>query len=444
MSARVLAFPPSERLPAGPCNLDAEQAVLGAALVTAALVRKCSFLSPDDFFEPVHGRIWATMRAALDAGRPADQVSLGPIFDVDPALADLGGRRYLSELAQSGCRILDAEGYANEVARIARQRRVSEVARELMEHAREPGAPSAAELVADAVPRLEAAGLDTARKAGRTLAEVASDIVDDLLNPPDTFSTGLPLLDASIGGAVPFGYVVGFEARPAGGKTMTLHTIALNAARGDKENKVPPVEVTYFAAEMGARRLTERMLGHLGGFKSQWFRHRDPGLASALGRVRGKIPGTLVLEDCPGVSFGRLRQMAAEHLRRRKCRLFILDYYQLVTPDGRTENKVQHLEEVANWLAKFAYDHGVTWLVASQQNRDGFTLAGDGLLRASDWLCQINRHERKAPHEKFGSVETVWLDVRKARDSAPDPVGSPEEPLLFIHPHGPHLAEIPQ
>ena len=80
--------------------------------------------------------------------------------------------------------------------------------------------------------------------------------------------------------------------------------------------------------------------------------------------------------------------------------------------------------------------------MASQENRTGESYGSDGLVKACDWLAAIEKHEQRFGHPTHGLVETVWLDVRYARDGNGEPIGSADRPVLMINPMGPHLAEI--
>ena len=90
---------PVERQP--PHNLEAEQALLGAILVNnEALDRVSGFLSPDHFFDPLHGRIFETLATLIHAGkRGVGPYSLAPFFEnVEPINANTTVPQYLGKL----------------------------------------------------------------------------------------------------------------------------------------------------------------------------------------------------------------------------------------------------------------------------------------------------------------------------------------------------------
>ena len=88
--------------PTVPCNLEAEQALLGALLVNNEVLEQVSgFLEPDQFMSPVHGRIYDTIRAMIARDGQADPIKLKPYFEDDSELSEVGGWAYLVRLANS-------------------------------------------------------------------------------------------------------------------------------------------------------------------------------------------------------------------------------------------------------------------------------------------------------------------------------------------------------
>jgi len=64
----------SHRLP--PSNVQAEQALLGALLANnKAYERVSEFLAPENFADPVHGRIYQAIARRIEAGQLADAIT---------------------------------------------------------------------------------------------------------------------------------------------------------------------------------------------------------------------------------------------------------------------------------------------------------------------------------------------------------------------------------
>jgi replicative DNA helicase len=111
-----------------PHNIEAEQAVLGAILVNnEAFHRVGEFLKAEHFYEPVHGRIFATCAQRVVNGMLADPVTLRVLFEEDPALKELDGPRYLARLAGAAESIVNAVEYGRIVYDLALKRSLIQI-----------------------------------------------------------------------------------------------------------------------------------------------------------------------------------------------------------------------------------------------------------------------------------------------------------------------------
>ena len=74
-----------------PSNLEAEQALLGALLVNnEAIHLVATFLEPEHFFLPVHGRIYAAVLHMVGRREVATPVTLKTFFENDEVLKEAG------------------------------------------------------------------------------------------------------------------------------------------------------------------------------------------------------------------------------------------------------------------------------------------------------------------------------------------------------------------
>ena len=99
-----------------PSNLEAEQALLGALLVNnEAINLVATFLEPEHFFLPVHGRICAAVMHHVGRREVANPVTLKSYFENDEALAEAGGGQYLARLAGSAVTVINAGHYGSAI-----------------------------------------------------------------------------------------------------------------------------------------------------------------------------------------------------------------------------------------------------------------------------------------------------------------------------------------
>lgn len=109
--------------PVPPQNLDAEENVLGAMMLSKGAITVCAdIVYADDFYRQSHGIIF---RAALDlnaAGEPVDAITLTAELERTGKLKDAGGRTRVHELAALVPASANAGHYARLVADAARRR----------------------------------------------------------------------------------------------------------------------------------------------------------------------------------------------------------------------------------------------------------------------------------------------------------------------------------
>ena len=85
-----------------PRNIEAEAAFLGAILIDNRVVEDLPVhLTPDHFFEPLHGRVFQQAMALIERNSIATPVTLKPFFENDEAMKAVGGVGYLAQLTRS-------------------------------------------------------------------------------------------------------------------------------------------------------------------------------------------------------------------------------------------------------------------------------------------------------------------------------------------------------
>lgn len=127
-----------------PHDIPAEQAALGAMLLSAAAAEQCrQVLVPGDFYRQAHQRIYETILHLMRAGQSADAVTVAGVLGerVDPVAKrtelDLaGGASYLHDLIASVPVAANGAHYARIVRGHAVTRRVREAARRVLQMTR--------------------------------------------------------------------------------------------------------------------------------------------------------------------------------------------------------------------------------------------------------------------------------------------------------------------
>jgi replicative DNA helicase len=217
----LVGMTPPERPP--PHDLEAEQATLGAAMLSAdALATVLTQLDADDFYRPAHRTVYATLADLHARGDRADVVTVGASLDRRRALADVGGAPFLHTLVASVPTVAGVGQYAARVAELAVRRRLIDAGVRIASLGLDD--PDGARAVEAAKGVLE-------EVAGRALSADAADHgvlldIDDFLAQPE------PDYDWIIPGLLERGDRTILTGLEGAGKSVLFRQIATQAAAG--------------------------------------------------------------------------------------------------------------------------------------------------------------------------------------------------------------------
>ncbi len=404
-------------------NYEAEQALLGAILANNAVFAKVSsYLRPSHFADPLLGRIYGHIGDLIGAGKHADVLPLKTLMVDDQALQDAGGAKALVRLAGAVVIVFGAEGYGPVIYEAWQRRWLVERAARLVDEAQDQRRPAdeiAGLLGADLA---MIAGLDTGARSKR---QVAEGLVVDLQHPAVQDSTGIPALDAAMGGGLFPGRLYGIAARKKVGKTLLLGSIShnLNAAG---------VSHLFVACEMSPAEIEARCAAREIGINSiQFLKGKAP--VAAVADYAITVPNHTIYEALPGGSFGDLRRVVARAIVRHRIKGLVLDYWQLVGGKEPRDTEEYHLRMVAQWVADTCRKHGLWVLVAAQVNQTGNTRGGEGLKLASDMYFTLHREK---------DAQGAWLEMEETRYTLYTDVGSANHPGLRLSKTGPHFLDF--
>jgi replicative DNA helicase len=380
------------RTPAGfrtqPHNIEAEQALLGAILINnEAYHRVSEYLRPEHFYEPVHGRIYATMKRVIDGGRLADHVTLKLAFEDEEALRELEGAQYLARLARAAESIINAEEYGRLLHDLALKRGLIHVGEELVNKAYDPALPeSGREQIETAEQRLFMLAQEGEFEGGfRGFPAVLTSAVTlvEAAYQKDSRVTGVPSglidLDDKLGGLQRSDLVI-LAGRPSMGKTALAITIAANAAatRAAGPDAADLAGDNYavgvFSLEMSAEQLAMRLLSAQAQLSSDDLRRgklRDADFRKVVQASQDLAERPLFIDDTPALSVAALRTRARRLKRRHGLSLLVVDYLQLVRPVSSSgqSNRVQEIAEITQGLKAIAKELNIPVLALSQLSR---------------------------------------------------------------------------
>ena len=122
-----------------PHNLPAEQNLLGALLIDNDIMEKIDDrLRAEHFYDPLHGRIFATMMRMIDRGQLANPVTLKSFFSGTDDGPDGAIEDYLGELADGVISLAQSADYAVTIYEAHLRRELIRIGDDVIEDAIHP------------------------------------------------------------------------------------------------------------------------------------------------------------------------------------------------------------------------------------------------------------------------------------------------------------------
>ena len=374
-----------------PYNNDAEQALLGALLISnAAYSRVSEFLLPEHFGSAVHVRIYAAIGKLIERGQIANPVTLKNLFDQDGALAEVGGAQYLAVLAGAAVTIINAEDYGRNIHDLYLRRQLIALGEDVVNDAfRQDLDDRATEQIERAEKKLF--DLATAGQSEGGFRIFSAALSSAIGSAEAAFkksgktvgvATGFVDLDSKLGGLHPSDLVI-LAGRPSMGKTALATNIAFNAVRAYRPAVAPDgrtvaedgAVIGFFSLEMSAEQLATRILAEESGVSSDRIRRGDVSREDFdrfLQASHQLQTLKLFIDDTPALSVSALRTRARRLMRQQGLGLVVVDYLQLLRPSVQVrslENRVQEISDISRGLKALAKELNVPVLALSQLSR---------------------------------------------------------------------------
>ncbi len=366
-----------------PHNIEAEQALLGAILVNNNVYEKVGeLLAPDQFYDPVHQRIFEAIATLIQRGQIADPKTLRGLFENDPALANVGGAHYLGDLAASIISVINAHDYAQLIHDLHLRRQLITLGEDIVNNAfqqdLEDTAPKQIERAEHSLFELAQTGeLDRGFVKLEKSLTVSLRLADEAFKRDSHVTgvtTGLRDMDRKLGGFQKSDLII-LAGRPSMGKTALATNIAINAAKAHHDtNGKEGSAVAFFSLEMSSEQLSTRLLGDYSSVPSDKIRRgeiKQDDFNKFLEATKFLSRAPLYIDDTPGLTVAALRTRA-RRLKRLvpALGLIVIDYLQLLHGMAKgSDNRVQEVSEITRGLKGLAKELEVPVLALSQLSR---------------------------------------------------------------------------
>ena len=122
-----------------PHNFEAEKALLGAIFANNnAYDRVASYLRPECFADPIHGKIFDAASKLIERAQIADPITLHNFFEQNGSIKDVGGARYLAEIAGSMVSVINSAEYGKSIYDLHLKRQLIELGEQVVNRAYTP------------------------------------------------------------------------------------------------------------------------------------------------------------------------------------------------------------------------------------------------------------------------------------------------------------------
>ena len=206
-----------------------------------------------------------------------------------------------------------------------------------------------------------------------TVTKSSLQIVEKAFKKKGKYSgiiSGFSDLDDKLGGLQNSDLII-LAGRPSMGKTALATNIAFNAAKyfsSDEEN----ASAVMFSLEMSAEQIGLRILAEQAKIPSDKLRKGELNEKDSL-ELSNAYQETHKLnfffDDSPNLTVSELRSKLRRYKNNYNIKLVLIDYLQLIKPEGNRDNRVNELSEITRNLKQLAKEFDLPVVALSQLSR---------------------------------------------------------------------------
>ncbi len=365
-----------------PCNIEAEQAVIGSILVSNEIFDEIiPIIDAQKFFDPIHVKIFEVIENLINKGLLANPITLKNHFENNEGLKELGGQEYLIKITKFSTSTKQAIDYANIVQEMHVRRELIKISEIVMHEANNSNidpSSSGEEIIQNAEKSLfdlaerghfnqSFMKFESALKQTIDMAKSAYKNDEGIVGVP----TGLTDLDSRLGGMHKQDLII-IAGRPSMGKTALATNIAFHAAK-NIEKKGTKSTVAFFSLEMSSEQLSTRILSEQSRIRSNDIRRgkvSEKEFEQFIETSKNIFELPLYIDETPAITIAAISNRSRRIKRLFGLELIVVDYIQLMKSSGRKEyNRVQEISEITQGLKALAKELDVPVLALSQLSR---------------------------------------------------------------------------
>ena len=353
-----------------PNNFDAEQAVLGCALIDSeAALTIVGKLEEVDFYNDTHRKIFSAIKSLYAISAPIDFVTVSDELEKKGYINDVGGMAYISSLSNIVPSAASCNHYINILKRDSVLRQVITVCGDTIAKAYEDDSNESI--------------LGTAEKAIFEIAEKGqtgslvkiADPLESVVNRIEEIhkdssvlrglKTGFYAIDKATNGLQKTDLII-LAARPGVGKTSLAMNIVSNAAINHG------AKCAVFSLEMGKEQLAQRMLfsvANVSMAKALRGELKESDWVKVMRAQNTLKEADIYIDDNAMNTPSQVLSKCRKLKREKGLDLIVIDYLGLMKADGKADNRQNEVADISRNLKLLAKEIEVPVLSLCQLNR---------------------------------------------------------------------------
>ena len=363
-----------------PCNIEAEQALIGSILVSNDIYDEVSsIIDSKKFFDPIHIKIYENIERLIAKGLLANPITLKNYFENNEGIKELGGHEYLIKITKFSTSTKQAIDYAKIIQEMHVRRELIKISENVLgEASNNNDTNSGIEIIQNAEKSLfdlaerghfnrSLLKFESALKQTIEMAKSAYQNEEGIVGVP----TGLKDLDNRLGGLHKQDLVI-IAGRPSMGKTALATNIAFHAAK-NIEKKGTKSTVAFFSLEMSSEQLSTRILSEQSKIRSNDIRQgkvSEKEFEQFIETSKNIYELPLYIDETPAITISAISNRSRRIKRLFGLDLIVVDYIQLMrSGSNRNDGRVQEISEITQGLKALAKELDVPVLALSQLSR---------------------------------------------------------------------------
>lgn len=358
-----------ERIP--PHNEEAERSVLGAVMLNKDVLSEVlEEVTADDFYNESHKEIFRAIWELYKDNTAVDMLTVCEALKKRKSLDMAGGRAYIATLTSEVPSTANAVEYAKIVAEKATLRQMIKTSEDITEKGYDAKMAAAEILdyaesgifkIAQKRQKNDYAKIQDVLLTNIKIIDAAAQNKDKIVGIP----TGFKDIDEKTSGLQRSDLII-VAARPAMGKTAFALNIAQQSAVKAGSS------VIIFSLEMSKEQLGQRLLAMQARVEMQKLKQGDldrkdwDRITMALDELNNT---KIVIDDTPGISLMEMRNKCRRLKAEQGLDLVVIDYLQLMSLQGKTDNRQQEISTISRNLKLLAREMDCPVIVLSQLSR---------------------------------------------------------------------------